>query len=85
MFQRRALRQLLVVWGVALLLAAGLYRIEVGVPALHDMVLPVYWVVAGIAGFLTLRWLRARNHGDRRGKDRRRTERREGRATGEEK
>ena len=78
MFYGRRLRQLLVVWGVSLLIVVGLFRIEVVMPALHDMIVPVYWVIAGFTAFMTLRWLRARSPEDRRGKDRRRLDRRDG-------
>lgn len=84
MFYGRGLRQLFVVWGVSLLLLVGLYRFELSIPAFHDMVVPVYWVVVGIAAFMTLRWLRARSRRDRRGQDRRRTERRNDSSTGAE-
>jgi hypothetical protein len=76
MFYGRGLRQLFISWGVALLLILGLYRIEVAIPALHDMIVPVYWVIAGITAFISLRWLRARSTKDRRGEDRRRKSRR---------
>ena len=76
MFYGRGLRHLSVAWGVSLLLLVGLYRIEVVIPALHDMIVPVYWVVAGFTAFMTLRWLRARSPQNRRGKDRRHADRR---------
>lgn len=76
MFYGRGLRQLFITWGIALVLMVGLYRIEVAIPALHDMIVPVYWVVAGITAFITLRWLRVRSPTDRRAKDRRRKSRR---------
>ena len=80
MFYGRGLRQLFVAWGVALVLMLGLYRIEVVIPALHDMIVPVYWVIVGITTFITLRWLRARSPKDRRAEDRRRKARRQERA-----
>lgn len=80
MFYGRGLRQLFVAWGVALVLMLGLYRIEVVIPALHDMIVPVYWVIVGITTFITLRWLRARSPKDRRAEDRRRKPRRQERA-----
>jgi len=72
----RNLRQLLVVWGTALLFLVGLYRLELRIPALHDILLPMYWLVFGTAVFFTWRWVRARGRGDRRGPDRRNEERR---------
>ena len=80
MFYGRGLRQLFVAWGVALVLMLGLYRIEVVIPALHDMIVPVYWVIVGVTAFMTLRWMRARSPKDRRAEDRRRKPRRQERA-----
>ena len=81
MFYGRGLRQLFVVWGVSLVLIAGLYKVELTIPALHDMIVPLYWVILGFTAFMTLRWLRARSTSDRRGADRRRTDRRGERPT----
>ena len=83
MFYGRGVRQLMVVWGVSLLLVLGLYRLEVVIPALHDMIVPLYWIVFGITAFMTLRWLRARSTPDRRGADRRKAERRSNESTQE--
>ena len=76
MLYGRGLRDLFVVWGVSLVLIAGLYKVELTIPALDDMILPLYWLILGFTAFMTLRWLRARSPLDRRGGDRRRTERR---------
>ena len=84
MFYGRGVRQLLLIWGVSLLILLGLYRIEVVIPALHDMLVPVYLIVFGITAFMTLRWLRARSTRDRRGSDRRKAERRGDASTSEE-
>ena len=84
MFYGRGVRQLLLIWGVSLLILLGLYRIEVVIPALHDMLVPVYLIVFGITAFMTLRWLRARSTQDRRGSDRRKAERRGDASTSEE-
>jgi len=85
MFYGRGVRQLVLVWGISLLLVLGLYRVEVVIPALHDMIVPLYWIIAGITAFMTLRWLRARSTSDRRGDDRRKVARRSERPTSEEK
>ncbi len=77
MIYGRRPRQLLVVWGASLLLAAVIYWFETSAPVLHEIVQPFYWVVGFVALFLTWRWLRARSKKDRRGKDRRRTDRRD--------
>jgi membrane protein implicated in regulation of membrane protease activity len=77
MIYGRRPRQLLVVWGVSLLLIGLIYWLEVSAPALHELLLPFYWIVLGVALFLTWRWLRARSKKDRRVGDRRRSDRRE--------
>ncbi|HEU4747506.1 MAG TPA: hypothetical protein VFS56_03325 [Gemmatimonadaceae bacterium] len=83
MFYRRGVRQLMLVWGVSLLILLGLYRLEVVIPALHDMIVPLYWIVVGVTAFMTLRWLRARSTRDRRGSDRRKAARRSDASTTE--
>jgi hypothetical protein len=77
MIYGRRPRQLYVVWGISVLLLAGLYRLELRIPALHEILLPVYWLVFGTAAFFTWRWVRARSRGDRRGGDRRSDTRRQ--------
>ncbi len=76
MIYGRRPRQLLVVWGLSLLLIILIHWLETSAPAFHDLLLPFYWVVFFMALFLTWRWLRARSK-DRRGKDRRHTNRRD--------
>lgn len=76
MYGRRP-RQLLVVWGVSLVLVFIIYWLESQAPALHELLLPFYWVILLVAAFLTWRWLRGRSNKDRRGKDRRRSDRRD--------
>ncbi|HEX3533842.1 MAG TPA: hypothetical protein VHT23_06450 [Gemmatimonadaceae bacterium] len=70
-------RQLLVVWGFSILLALLIWWLETQAPALHELVVPFYWIILAVALYLTWRWLRARSKKDRRGMDRRRTERRD--------
>jgi hypothetical protein len=77
MFYGRGLRQLFIAWGVALVVMLGLYRVEVVIPALHDMIFPRDWIIAGVTAFITLRWLRARSPKDRRSQDRRHRSRRD--------
>lgn len=77
MMYGRRLRQLLVVWGIALLFLVGLYRLELRIPALHEILLPFYWVVFGTAAFFTWRWVRGRSRHDRRGHERRHETRRD--------
>ena len=76
MIYGRRPRQLLVVWGVSILIIALIYWLEISAPAMHELLLPFYWIVLGSAFYLTWRWLRARSPKDRRGHDRRRVDRR---------
>jgi membrane protein implicated in regulation of membrane protease activity len=77
MIYGRRPRQLLVVWGVSIVLIALIYWLEISAPALHELLLPFYWIILGVAFFLTWRWLRARSRKDRRVGDRRQSDRRE--------
>jgi membrane protein implicated in regulation of membrane protease activity len=77
MIYGRRPRQLLVVWGFSLLLMALIMWLETQAPALHELVLPFYWIILAVAFYLTWRWLRARSRKDRRGVDRRRADRRD--------
>ena len=77
MIYGRRPRQLLVVWGVSIVLIALIYWLEISAPALHELLLPFYWIILGVAFFLTWRWLRARSTKDRRVGDRRRSDRRD--------
>lgn len=77
MIYGRRPRQLLVVWGSALVLIALIYWLEFSAPAFHELVQPFYWIISFVALFLTWRWFRARSKKDRRGKDRRRSDRRD--------
>ena len=73
----RRLRQLVVVWGTALLLVALIMWFETAAPVFHEILKPFYWIILGIALFLTWRWFRSRSKKDRRGNDRRRVARRD--------
>jgi membrane protein implicated in regulation of membrane protease activity len=75
MIYGRRPRQLLVVWGVSLALIAFIYWLETSAPALHELVVPIYYIVSFVALFLSWRWFRARSK-DRRGGDRRQADRR---------
>ena len=77
MIYGRRPRQLLVVWGISIVLIALIYWLEISAPALHELLLPFYWIIFGAALVLTWRWLRARSTKDRRTGDRRRVDRRE--------
>jgi hypothetical protein len=71
-------RQLFVVWGFSMLLILLINWLETQAPALHELVLPFYWIILAVAFYLTWRWLRARSKKDRRGADRRHADRRDG-------
>jgi membrane protein implicated in regulation of membrane protease activity len=77
MIYGRRPRQLMVVWGVSLLFIALIYWLEISAPALHELLLPFYWIILGVAVVATWRWLRARSKKDRRTGDRRRSDRRD--------
>jgi hypothetical protein len=77
MIYGRRPRQLLVVWGISLLLIVGINRLETSAQALHELVQPFYWIILAVAFYLTWRWLRSRSRKDRRGGDRRHADRRE--------
>jgi len=77
MIYGRRPRQLLVVWGVSALLIGLIYWLEISAPALHELLLPFYWIIFGVALVLTWRWLRSRSKKDRRAGDRRRADRRD--------
>jgi membrane protein implicated in regulation of membrane protease activity len=77
MIYGRRPRQLLVVWGVSLGGIALIYWLEYSAPALHELLMPFYWIILAVAFYLTWRWLRARSRKDRRGNDRRHADRRD--------
>jgi membrane protein implicated in regulation of membrane protease activity len=77
MIYGRRPRQVLVVWGVSLGAIALIYWLEYSAPALHELLMPFYWIILALAFYLTWRWLRARSRKDRRGQDRRHTDRRD--------
>jgi len=70
-------RQLIVVWGFSILLILLIKWLETQAPALHELVLPFYWIIVAVAIYLTWRWLRARSKKDRRGGDRPHADRRD--------
>lgn len=76
MIYGRRPRQLIVVWVVTLALISLLFWFETSAPAFHELVLPFYWIILGVAVAFTWRWFRSRSRKDRRGGDRRRTDRR---------
>ena len=77
MIYGRQPRQLIVVWAFSMLLILLINWLETQAPALHELVLPFYWIILAVAFYLTWRWLRARSKKDRRGEDRRHADRRD--------
>ena len=77
MIYGRKPRQLFVVWGTSMVAIGLIYWLEYTAPALHELVVPFYWIIFAIATYLTWRWLRARSRKDRRGGDRRIASRRD--------
>jgi membrane protein implicated in regulation of membrane protease activity len=77
MIYGRRPRQLLVVWGSSLLVIGLIFWLDITAPAMHDLLVPFYYVVGFLTLLLTWRWLRARSKKDRRGQDRRRADRRD--------
>ncbi len=61
---------------MSLVSIALIYWLELSAPALHELLIPFYWIILALAFYLTWRWLRARSRKDRRGQDRRRVDRR---------
>ena len=83
MIYGRRPRQLIVVWIFSMLLILAIKWLEMQAPALHELVLPFYWIILAVAFYLTWRWLRSRSKKDRRGGDRRHTDRRDRNESGE--
>jgi hypothetical protein len=77
MIYGRRPRQLLIVWGVSLLLIVAINRLEASAQALHELVKPFYWIILAVAFYFTWRWLRSRSPNDRRRGDRRHADRRD--------
>jgi hypothetical protein len=76
-FFRRRFAPLFVIWITGLALGGGIYWFEHSMPAFHDVVVPVYWIIGVAIAIGTWRWVRTRGRRDRRGRDRRRADRRE--------
>lgn len=71
---------LIIIWLIAFVAAAIVYRIQEVQPALAELMRPLYVIVCVVALFITWKWFRARaagSHEDRRHGDRRHNERRD--------
>jgi hypothetical protein len=75
-FFRRRFAPLIVAWAIALIVGGFLFWIEASYPAFHEVMIPLYWIIGALIILATWRWFRTRGRGDRRGKDRRRSDRR---------
>jgi hypothetical protein len=65
-------------WLACSIVAIATYIFERKMPAFHDVVGPLYWLLLIIVGVVTWRWARARARGrgaDRRHMDRRKSDR----------
>lgn len=76
-FFHRRFAPLILAWVIAVIVAGLLYWIEASFPAFHEVMIPLYWIIAALIILATWRWFRTRGRGDRRGKDRRRADRRD--------
>lgn len=64
-------------WVSSMIFAGILWYVETTIPALHDVIGIIYWMLLALVLFTTLRWMRARS-GDRRARhERRRADRRD--------
>ncbi len=77
MVHRRNTKQLGVVWGTMLVAIYLVYRLETKMPALHDILVPAYFIFGGLGLLATWKWLRMRSAKNRRGDDRRLADRRD--------
>ncbi len=76
-FFRRRFAPLITSWVIALVIAGLIYWFEISMPAFHEVVVPLYWIVAALGVFATWKWVRIRGIRDRRTADRRHADRRD--------
>ena len=78
---------LVIIWAIAIVIAALIYKLADMQPALSELLRPVYLVVFGIALLITWKWFRGRAGGkkhERRHTDRRHSDRRDDEDGGED-
>ncbi len=75
-FFHRRFAPLVTSWIVALVVTGLIYWFEISMPAFHEVVVPLYWIVAILSVFATWRWVRIRGIRDRRSTERRHADRR---------
>jgi uncharacterized membrane protein len=77
-FFSRRFAPLVTTWIIALVAAGLIYWFEIEMPAFHEVVTPLYAIIAALAVFLSWRWIRTRHsQGERRHAERRHTDRRD--------
>lgn len=76
-FFSRRFAPLVITWIAALGAAGLIYWFEIEMPAFHDVVTPLYAIIAALAVFFTWRWIRTRHRGNRRHAERRHADRRD--------
>src|SRR6266540_3133139 len=75
-FFSRRFAPLIAAWLLALIVAALLFWIERSFPAFHEVIIPLYWIIAASTLIATWRWIRTRGKRERRRRDRRLGDRR---------
>lgn len=75
-FFSRRFAPLATTWTTALVVAGLIYWFEIEMPAFHEVVTPLYGIIAALAVFFTWRWIRTRGREDRRRAERRHIDRR---------
>lgn len=63
-------------WISSLIFAGIVFYVDQTIPALHDVITIIYWMLLAIVVFTTARWIRARSSDRRSTPDRRRKDRR---------
>lgn len=53
-FFRRRFAPLIAAWVLALIVAALFYWLERSLPALHEVIIPLYWIIAALIVLATL-------------------------------
>jgi hypothetical protein len=78
-FFTRRFAPVITAWAIALSVVGLIYWFEKSMPAFHEVVVPLYWIIAILLVFGTWRWVRTRGkqEHDRRTTDRRQADRRE--------
>lgn len=70
-FFRRRFAPLIAAWVLTFIVAGLLFWTETSMSALHEVMVPLYWIIGALVILATWRWIRLRGKGDRRRNDRR--------------